>query len=457
MGSCRGYLYIWDIRSGIKDDHMRYKYHTAFFPKCIITAVLSDNDFLVSGDNDGNLVLLDTDGNKIYYLNAPQTTEEKKVDIESIPISQLGRAFRNKVSKILRVGRWIIATFENGRVELYDIFTPDMASPVDVYVNQNTVSRSGSTLRDILANGKDGEIMMLYSGGKNTHTGKTQTRPVFVSWAPQIWNSEDVFSKKDGDGDTEGFVDIINATMARVKGKINSVLGRKRAEISTADLVDLDEKLFPSKVVPFYCFQKIMRNLDDIEKYLGKIVKSGNISKYKKRLGEHLSHHKRFVYLARASVDFIYKNSMLRSSDMVPVKLCDVQPFVRVVTRYEEKENLSEGDAQRIDMIANDHKKSSSSSDPVLAMLERLCRSLRVSHIELCMLVNKFDTVCGMGINNSDKIVPLVDVYRLLLQMKEDAKEMGRRTGETGTGPLDDWYENGGEYKEAIVPITSSK
>lgn len=470
VGSCRGNLYIWDIRSGIKDDHMRYKYRTVIFPKCIITAVLAENDFLVAGDNDGNLVLLDTDGNKIYCLNSPQSTGDK-VDIEAIPINQLGKAFRNKASKILRAGRWIIAAFENGRVEVYDIFTPDMAAPVDAYVNQDAVGGLGSTLRDLQVNEADGEVAMLYSGGKDTYTGKTQTRPAFVAWTPRLRNGEDALPKEVG-GDADGFVEIINAAMARVKGKIGGITERKKVEIAAADLDDLDEKTFPPKIVPFYGFQKIMRNLDNVEKYLGKIAKSGNLSKYRKRLNECLSHHTRLVFLAKASAEFIYKNSKLRSSEMVPIKLCDVQSSVKVASpRYWEAAaaaaavttlgggggeggNQLESDAQRIEREAKDSKKS---SDPILAMLERLCRSLRVTHIELCKLVNVFDTVCSGGINNPELVKPLLDVYQLMLQMKEDVKETGKRAGETGNNLGSNWYENGGDYKEAIVPIISKK
>ena len=465
VGSCRGNLYIWDIRSGIKDDHMRYKYRTIIFPKCIITAVLAENDFLVTGDNDGNLVLLDTDGNKVYYLNSSQTAGGK-IDIEAIPINQLGKAFRNKVSKILRAGRWVIAAFENGRVEVYDIFTPDMAAPVDAYVNQDAVGGAGSTLRDMQVSGADGEITMLYSGGKDTHTGKTQTRPVFVAWTPRLRNGEDALSKEVG-SEADGFVEIINAAMARVKAMIGGILERKKVEIAAADLDDLDEKVFPPKIVPFYGFQKIVRNLDDTEKYLWKITKSGNFSKYKKRLNDCLSRHRRLVFLAKAAAEFIYKNSRLRSSEMVPIKLCDVQSSVKVAApRYWEAagrggggggkrgEDQLESDTQRIEREAKDTKKS---SDPILAMLERLCRSLRVTHIELCKLVNMFDTVCSSGINNSELVKPLVDVYQLMLQMKEDVKETGKRAGDTGINPGSNWYENGGDYKEAIVPMISKK
>lgn len=459
VGSCRGYLYIWDIRSGVKDDHMRYKYRTVVFPKCIITAILADNDFIVTGDNDGNLVLLDPDGNKIYYLNTSHTTGSK-VDIESIPINQLGKAFQNRVKKIIRIGRWIIASFENGRVELYDIFTADLAKPISIHTSQDMVGGFGSTLRDLQGNPSDGEVMMLYSGRKNTLTGKTQTRPVFAAWTPKLSNGEDIISKEDraiftaSNPGEDGFIGIINGKMARVKGKISTTLERKKSEIALANLEDLDEKLFPTKIVPFYCFQKIIRNLDEVERYLWKISKSGNFSKYKKRLNERLSHHKRLVYMAKASADYIYANSRLRSSDMTPIKLCDVQSSVKVATRYEDIERELEIDTQRIEMETKDYKKP---SDPVLAMLERLGMSLRMSHIELCKLINRFDRVCSTGINDPDLLVSLVTVYQLLLQMKEDLKETGKRVSETGYNQPNSWYENGGDYKEAIVPIISSK
>ena len=449
VGSCREYLYIWDLYSADKDERLRYKYHTSVFPNNIITAVHADDDFLIVGDNDGRVMLLDTEGNDVYRLNTPRFTG-CKVDIESIPISQLGIAFRNKVSKISRTGRWVTAAFENGRVELFDIFTPDAIDPVDVYINQDAVGGSGSSLRDLQVNGTECETTMLYSGGKDMHTGKTHTRPGVILWFPRRSNGEGVFTKED-DKLTGGIIEIINAALSRARTKIVGLLERKKAEAASLALEDLKESFFPPKVIPFFGFQKIIRNLDDLETYLGKIMKSGNSSKYKKHINECVAQHKRLIGLVKASIRYINKNCRVKSNEMGPLRLSRVQHAAKASTLREKDYTHKEGDTLGMEKKSKGYRRT----DPISEMLERVCESLKVSHTELGRLTEKFDIACNNGISNSEAVKPLLEIYQMLNQMREDTKEMGKRAGAIGEELLDKWYENGGDYKEALVPASS--
>lgn len=132
-GTCRSSMYLWDTtQTPSPETHLLYNVPVSTtFDNVIITALHADSDFIIVGDNYGVLTLLSSKGKEIYRLNASESQAPKTININSLPFNQLSAVFKEKVNDILRVGRWVLASFASGRICLYDIFTPELSAPID--------------------------------------------------------------------------------------------------------------------------------------------------------------------------------------------------------------------------------------------------------------------------------------------------------------------------------------
>ena len=129
-GTCRSSMYLWDTKQIPNPDLLYNPPRSVLFDNAIITALHADSDFVIAGDNYGTLTLLSGQGRTIYRLNASEAPAPKALDINSLPFNQLSAIFKEKVNDIVRVSRWVLASFASGRVGLYDIFAPELAAPI---------------------------------------------------------------------------------------------------------------------------------------------------------------------------------------------------------------------------------------------------------------------------------------------------------------------------------------
>eukprot|EP00727_Mastigamoeba_balamuthi_P000848 m51a1_g10760 hypothetical protein (819) ;mRNA; f:7714-10469 len=104
------------------------------FENRIVTAVHVDAHFVLTGDNWGNVSLHTRGGRLVYHLTRDRRAPSD-VDMREVDLTRLSALFKARVNRLARVGRWVVAALENSRIELYDIFTPSLATPCDSYAH----------------------------------------------------------------------------------------------------------------------------------------------------------------------------------------------------------------------------------------------------------------------------------------------------------------------------------
>lgn len=457
VGTCRSNMYIWNLNDEV-DERGQFAHRTVKFSRCMITALHLDKDFIVTGDNNGNLTLLNQYGQDIYCLNNVPKSAGAELDIESIPISQLSVAFKNKVNRIMRVGRWVIASFDNGHMEMFDIFSPDLTAPVDEYVNQ-TAGGVGGVLRELcLSNGR---VMATYSGGKDPKTDKLRTRPDVVMWTPKTEaDGFEIFAERaSGAGVTPSPSRIIEVILEKLAKRIGSF---EEYRDYRHHLTSKKNANFTKKVVPFFLAQKVVENLDSFEQYLLRVSKSGNVSKYKDYLEECSAQHRHFIDLAAKYSDFIGDNARFRTDGKAGAVRYSENRAVRVITRFESTRPAGIAAARA---GAGPAKLGLGGGIGVNEMLAILFDALKDTHAKIVRLIEGFDIACNAGIHDPEKVEPLLRVYTKLCQMREDIKETGkeisdmRSTSSSSSSSSSiagtEWFGNGGEYNEVVVPPSS--
>lgn len=449
VGTCRSNMYIWNLNDEV-DERGQFSHRTIKFSRCMITAVHLDKDFIIAGDNNGNLTLLNQFGQDIYCLNNVPKSASSDTDIENIPISQLSVAFKNKVNRITRVGRWVVASFDNGHMEMYDIFSPDLTSPVDEYVNQ-TAGGVGGVLRELCLSG--GRIMATYSGGKDPKTDKLRTKPDVVVWTPKTESEGfELFAEQtSGMSATQSPNKIIETMLDKMAKKIASFEEYKeyRHQLTSKKNANITKK-----VIPFYLSQKVVENLDTFEQYLLRVSKSGNVSKYKDYLEECSKQHRHFIDLAAKYNDFIGDNARFRTDGKSGAVRYSEGKTTRIITRFESAKPVSfaAGRAAGADGFIL------GSGLTVNEMLATLNDALKEAFSKMVRLIEGFDIACNAGIHDPEKVEPLLRVYTKLCQMREDIRETGKEISDmrsTSTAVGTEWFGNGGEYNEVVVPPSS--
>jgi len=464
VGTLRDVMYIWNTagKPGLVQPAQTVK-----FDKTIVTAVEVDQQFIIAGDNFGGVTLHTRTGRLIYHLTRKRVSD---VDVASAQLSQLSTLFRNKVNRILRIGRWVAIALDSSRVEIYDIFSPSLSTPIDAYIHP---SATGG-VRDITVGERNIYALFSHAPRDAKAGGKGKGRPDLLCWVPK--------TEADGFEFLVGNQDVMLASPIAVLQQWctkASISVKKLESVGHTDEMREHTKALTTTIsqlgavaevqqqqgleLPFNLLQNLASSLDAYDSYLAKLVKGGKVStKAREYLEDLRQAFARSVDLLVNCADFL---GDVKSRTGVVMPYSEKMP--KLVTHQDELSVGGFGGAQG-DKVRQHKKKQRQGKKPTDSegeppstgpvgdeddgiddMLGEVIDELGYMHEQTSEMVDRYDAVCNEGIHDPDKIMPLLSIYTKLRQLAEDLKETAKEVGELrNDDPTGEWWEGGGEYDD---------
>eukprot|EP01105_Mastigella_eilhardi_P005451 TRINITY_DN17154_c0_g1_i1.p1 TRINITY_DN17154_c0_g1~~TRINITY_DN17154_c0_g1_i1.p1 ORF type:complete len:687 (+),score=180.50 TRINITY_DN17154_c0_g1_i1:62-2062(+) len=418
------------------------------FPDSIVTAVHIDSNFLVVGDNFGGVTLHDLEGTLIYPLNRVKRGD---VNIKDVELTKLSSMFKARVHKLTRVGRWVVVAFENSKVEIYDIFNANMATPCDSYVHSVAAS-----VRDFVIH--EQKIFMAVHVIPDAKMSKaTKHKPDIVVWTPKLeYEGFEHFTQEPTPPSSA--VDILSYGCNGLTSLVHKLEGLLRADdvkpmvtclnSATAYLKAVDELQVQTKLpVPFLVFQNVQESLDNYESRLGKLFKSqgpairvGKIKEQIEALNTALTQSLELMVQAAEFLGDVKSkvgpNAVLTSDQVV-------------VSSSANKRLLRKKSYTRMKKAAESKIDEDEQDDAIDELLFDVMDNLESMFDTLVDQTERYDQVCNAGVPDQDRVVKLLNIYTKLKQITEDLKETGKSVGEVrGEDGSGKWWEGGGAYLE---------
>jgi len=392
--------------------------------------------------------------------------------------TELASLFRTKVNKILRVGRWVFAAFENSRIQVYDLFVPNSARAADTFAH----SVNGTVVRDISVYSKTVyAIAVQPADSKESKALKTgKARVDLVTWYPKIDHDDVAFfygDQKLWHGSPTAILRAATTHALALLEKVESLfpppmhaLNKTTIKNAASYLESICEIQTMRKiVVPFDVTKNAQDALDEFTSTLQKITKGNKVSKYAEQLE---SLRVKFMLGINLCLNSAYFLTEIKS------KNGSVAPFGgKEFTVYRGSEECGSDDrslsaSMRFDDLSDERSSRSPSvyarSAPVVreagieGMLAGVLEDLGCAHDTTLSMIETFDDACNKELRDQerdqDRINPLLSIFTKLRQldedMKEAAKEISKLCGQDTSDTFEDpenpsqWWGNGGEYDD---------
>jgi len=457
-GACREGLYIWNTAGTpgpVKADFIS-KYEGR-----MLSSVIVDSHIILVGDNFGGVTLNTNTGRLLYHLNRVKKDADS-VDLQSTQITQLTNVFRAKINKMVRVGRWVFAACEDSCIKVFDIFSPSLSSPIDVFTHPT----AGTSMRDICVVGRNVYALAVYPVDAKS---KSRPRVDLVTWTPKIESEVLAIPTTDAIWNASP-VALIYQACALTKSTLekNKALFRpedfaRNVELLTAccnDMTFIDESQERQGVgLPFLLCQSFQTALDQYDATLAKIIKgkSAKSSKNREAMDEEHKNLKQARKLVLSCAVFL-GDIEGRGGDGKS-RTGSVGDFPRFddmssSNRSDDFSSRSGAKGKARGRTASSVKVGSESvgdsdSSRIENMLNKVVEDLGSVEEQIKGTITDFDKECNAGVPDPDMITPLLSVYTKLRQLHEDLKETGKEIGEfLGENKEGEWWAGGGDYDE---------
>jgi len=458
-GVCREGLYIWNTAGtpgAVKADFIS-KYEGR-----MLSSVLVDSHIILVGDNFGGVTLNTNTGRLLYHLNRVKKDADS-VDLQSTQITQLTNVFRAKINKIVRVGRWVFAACEDSCVKVFDIFSPSLSAPIDVF----THPQAGTSIRDISVVGRTVHALAVYPVDAKS---KSRPRVDLITWNPKIENDAPIVPGFDAWQASPVALLYQACSMTKSTLEKNKALFRpedypRHIDLITSccnDMSYIDEAQERQGVsIPFLLCQSFQAALDQYDATLAKAIKGKNVKKSRVLDDEHKN-------LKQA-------RKLLLSC---AVFLGDIEGRTASGVFGDKSRTGSIGDFPRIDDFSGSNRSDDFSARSgakgksrgrttssvkvgsesvgdvdggrIEGMLNKVVEDLGSVEEQIKGTISDFDKECNAGVPDPDMITPLLSVYTKLRQLHEDLKETGKEIGEfLGENKEGEWWAGGGDYDES--------
>jgi len=476
--TCRDTLCVW-----LTSEHAAGDAFDATVPNqkntysgTFLSSLYVDNYMIITGDNYGGLNMHSAEGYFLYHVNQVTITGEM-VDLTSTTNrTELASLFRTKVNKIIRMGRWIIAGFENSRISVYDFFAPNATRPVDTF----THSVNGTIIRDISIFCKSVYAVAVQPAdskeSKALKTGKA--RVDLITWYPKVdqddlaffygdqklWHGSPIaLLRKAADHvlvPLENFESLFPPQMfALNKTSIKNATGYMDSIME----IQREEHV----VVPFTVTQNAHTALSEYLATLQKINKANKVVKFADALEELRVKFMLSLNLCLNSIYFLIEIKKKKGS---------VAPFGgKEFTVYaNDGDDFGSDDRSSLSSVRfedfSDDRSVRSAAGPVKAvqreagvdgMLCSVLEDIGCAHDTTLSMIESFDEACNKELHedrDQDRINPLLSIFTKLRQLDEDmkevAKEISKLTGQEASEGIEDadtsitWWGNGGEYDD---------
>lgn len=469
IATTRARMFIWDITRHVTAGGRQLISPKDIPQNNVITAVHAGGNLIVIGDHNGLVTLLDAHGEPIYALCAGR--DKGPAEYENMPLIDLPtEAYKNKVNQVLRVGRWVVASLDNGRIELYDIFSELADEPVDTYLNPGSAGGGGgssaSGAREITV--FDRKVVALYTANpKEASKGKSggKIKPDVVCWSPKTTHESFEF-----------FAGLPRATWAESPLRVVAESMRANAKMlgSREEFADHCAKLRESVIrleefdsiqakadatLPFQFVQDLMENCDIYAKALRKITKGAKIARHKDSLDAAARNFYGSLEMISSITDFVGEVKSCytsgQTSRMIPAFNTSEFGEDGMGGDGSGGQGGSQGDGQSSSAASAAAAAAASSRSrdegdaKIEAMLGELIAGLGVLKNRTAVALEDYDATCEGGISDPDLIMPLLDVYTRLRQFNEDLKETALEAAVIRKENIKgQWYAEGGIYDD---------
>jgi len=456
-GACREGLYIWNTNGtpgAIKAEFIS-KYEGR-----MLSSVLVDSHTILVGDNFGGITLNTNTGRLLYHLNRVKKDGDS-LDLQSTQITQLTNVFRAKINKIVRVGRYVFAACEDSCIKVFDIFSPSLTAPCDVFTHPT----AGTSMRDLCVVGRNVYALAVYPVDAKS---KSRPRVDLVTWTPRLENGSLIMPGTDAMSLASPVTLIYQAcTVTKNALHKNATLFReddfaRHLNLLTAccnDMRVIDHAQEKGIGLPFLLCQSFQTALDKYDSTLAKVIKSknGKSSKNREAMDDEYKNLKQARKLVLSCAVFL---------DDVEGRTGSGNPFADARKGSVSFDEFS-GSGRSDDFSSRSGAKSKSrgrtassvkmgsesvgDSDGghIEGMLKKVVEDLGSVEEQVKGTITDFDKECNAGVPDPDMITPLLSVYTKLRQLHEDLKETGKEIGEfLGENKEGEWWAGGGDYDE---------
>jgi len=476
--TCRDTLCVWNTADHKGGDAADITEPTQknIYSGTFLSSVYIDNYMIITGDNYGGLNMHTAQGYFLFHMNQVAISGEM-VDLTSTTNrTELASLFRSKVNKIVRVGRWVFAGFENSRISVFDIFVPNAAHPVDSF----THSVNGTIVRDISVYSRCVYgIAVQPADSKESKALKTgKARVDLITWYPKVEHDDVAFFYGDQKLWHGSPISVLRAatthTLALLE-KVESVFPpqmlalNKNTIKNAASYLESIAEIEKARhiVVPFAVTQHAQFCLDEFSSVLQKITKGNKVAKYGDQLD---SLRVKFMLGVNLCLNSTYFLSDVKSKNGTAAPYCGKE-FTVYVNGPDDAVDDRVASSVRFDDFSDDRSSRSPSvftrapvqkEAGIEGMLCSVLEDLGCAHDTTLSMIESFDDACNKELRDQerdqDRINPLLSIFTKLRQldedMKEAAKEISKLCGQDSTDEFEDpenpvtWWGNGGEYDD---------
>lgn len=502
IGSYHSQVCVWDI-TRFKDPATKELQPPSRIPSIlsIVTSLYADDSLFITGDNYGSVRMFDIQTNAFIgtlcginpsgsmpfdddtsggAYSYEDTSDSNSSDSDyggisgrspegsgMVPLGSLAGMFKNKVTKILRVGRWVLVTFANGRAELHDIFTTDVHEAADFFQSSSVANATSISAAEIC----NGKVVFAYttpgsssagvgSGGASSSLlsgsrGGRGPQPDIVVWTPKpVPDTFEYFAEFPAAVRCASPLRMIRCAMEHLIARCDSSKVELTAHATklreAAAMVDALDRLRPR---PPFCFvQDMAEALDFYEIYLGEVAMyRSKVAKSAPLLAEAARKFYISLDLMGSLMDYVGDVDMrysspdaVRTAPPLGVGQAAVFSFRRRVLQSESGSGLTLADTDpRVCMML-------SGANAILGELQGIFETgIRV-----------FDETCTVAFSDKGpegkNVDKLISVYTKLNELNEDCKEAGKEVGELiGEKQKGKWYEGGGKYRDPDSAVSS--
>jgi len=443
-----------------------------------LSSLYIDRYMIITGDNYGGLNVHTPQGYFLYHLNHI-TISSDVTDLASTNRTELASLFRTKVNKILRVGRWVFAAFENSRIQVYDLFLQNTSRAADSF----THSVNGTVIRDISVYGQNVyAIAVQPADSKESKAAKTgRARVDLVTWKPKVEHEDITFFYADPALWHASPVMLLRAATQHVLvilEKIESVFtpdmhALNKATIRNAGsyLESITELQNAREImVPYSVVENSQKILDEYAETLQKVTKGNKLVKYADRIESLRVKFMISINLCLNSAYFL-KDIKKATGEALPFS---PKEYTVLPTESDTTSSFDDRSARYGDDFSYDERSSRSASiaprfsplretgDGVDGMLLNLLEDLGCAHDTTLTTIETFDDVCNKYLRDQDRINPLLSIFTKLRQLDEDMKEVAKEVSklcgqevpedsfEDDENPLT-WWGHGGQYDDGAA------
>jgi len=462
-GACREGLYIWNTSGtpgAVKADFIS-KYEGR-----MLSSVLVDSHTILVGDNFGGVTLNTNTGRLLYHLNRVKKDADS-VDLQSTQITQLTNVFKAKINKIVRVGRWVFAACEDSCIKVFDIFSPSLSAPCDVYTHPT----AGTSMRDLCVVGRTVYALAVYPVDAKS---KSRPRVDLVTWVPKLENETLGMPGYDAVWQASPVTLIYQAcTVTKSTLEKNKSLFRpedysRHMDLLTCccnDMSFIDEAQERQGIgLPFLLCQSFQCALDRYDATLAKVIKgkSAKSTKHREAMDEEHKNLKQARKLVLSCAVFLgdvegrcasgaFGDMKGRAGSVSDFPRFDDLSGSNRSDDFSARSGAVKGKRGRATSSVKVGSESVGDADGgrIESMLNKVVEDLGSVEEQIKGTISDFDKECNAGVPDPDMITPLLSVYTKLRQLHEDLKETGKEIGEfLGENKEGEWWAGGGDYDE---------